>query len=244
MGKRLVLIVSPHPDDVSFSLGGALYKRTFQGVVHVINLFSKQRYSILQEDDTNSFRRVITEERDAANLLRYRTSFEGFPEAAIRGYNKLSDIIQIKNQWYLRSDREILGSVYDRLKTVISRLRPSYILAPISPIHVDHRIVTEQTLRIWRRLPDARPKVFLYEDLPYCIDDPSLRLSKQFIGSLGFSISPHILSFEKPENKEKAIMIFRSQINTRQMHKIMQYSLSSSGKGVERIWSLQEHKQS
>jgi LmbE family N-acetylglucosaminyl deacetylase len=239
MRSHPVVIVSPHPDDVAFSLGASLERRASRRQVHVVNLFSRQEYSVLAEDAASTARRLTAEEGRAAAHLRYDVSFADLPEAALRDRRHLRDILaDLDAVAWTPLDHE-MARVSERL--VLDRLhclQPSLLMAPLAAGHVDHFITAVAVILAWRvhRSAGGTMSLVFYEDLPYAaqeraVDDACARLRR-----LGLTLRPILLPAAGIEGKSEAIAWYTSQVRERLRKVIIDYACSFGPRPAERVW--------
>lgn len=165
-----VLILSPHCDDIAFSLGASMMAREWGDDVTGAVIFSESRYSLRNgwNNDTAAQTAVRNaEERSAAALAGYRVEFLGFPEPGVRpGYTQVTDIFS--------ADRDFTrDGVWEGMDTRLHALLGEFDAAGggivLSPLgvgrHVDHRMTAAAFHATLPQLPRVTPA--FYEDLPY-----------------------------------------------------------------------------
>ena len=123
MTKR-VLIISPHPDDETLSLGGSIAKMTNLGFeVYVLTV--------------------------AGHLppLYTREDYEITVKEALKAY----EILGIQHSKFLEIPSTLIGDepIYklnSKIGTVVNEFSPHYVFCPFPDRHIDHRLVFESTL--------------------------------------------------------------------------------------------------
>jgi LmbE family N-acetylglucosaminyl deacetylase len=137
MDKGSTLILSPHPDDVAYSLGASVSMWSQTRTINVWNVFSKQDYTVLNMSSKQAQEQIIREEKEAALSLQYEQEFCDLPEAGLRGYKRLRDIFggaeALRGN---RQDKIIFQLVKEKLSSVIERLNPEVPAV----CHLDHSV--------------------------------------------------------------------------------------------------------
>ena len=232
------VLISPHDDDVPFSLGGALLDARFDKGI-IVTLFSVSKCTIDdREDDVD----CVTQIRKAENQQFYCAL-----GSKIRLIN--SDRLDAPLRLGIREEdvfnTELSGSEDERreaeqLRQTLELMKPKrgVLFAPLGlGEHVDHLLVNH-TARVLMR--DGWPTAF-YEDLPY-----AARMAPADIGytvaklqdSTGVVLKPVLLrSYAEVDRKANALKVYHSQADWRTISEIVAYG-KRLGHGLlaERLW--------
>lgn len=153
------LLLSPHPDDIAWSLGATVARlRAADVEMHVLTFFGRTRYApghaTHGREEASRVRRA--EEQAWATVAGvHLRSFE-LPDASLRGYDDDTEMGPTP-------DPELVREVARCLSTTLDELRPELLFAPAAAGgHVDHAAVR---LAVSSVRTDA--EVFWFADLPY-----------------------------------------------------------------------------
>lgn len=145
--SETIAILSPHLDDAILSCGGMIASYRGQGSIHVINLFTKDMPSRIEE------------ERRCADYLGYNSILCNLSDSPRRGY-------RLPFQMYGRmrkGDERISHKISQIVEEIVSRNGVKKIYAPLAVgMHVDHQHTFDAALR----LKGEYERLF-YEDIPY-----------------------------------------------------------------------------
>ena len=155
-----VLLVSPHPDDLAWSLGGTVARLAAAEVpLSAVTLFTRTTYApgSPAHGDAGAASLVRAEE-DARWAALTGVALERFdlPDASLRGYTDDTEM-------GAPPAPAIVAEVAARLSAAVAAVCPQWILVPLAVGgHVDHAAV-RQAVALLPGVPD----VLWYEDLPY-----------------------------------------------------------------------------
>nr|CAH60149.1 putative amidase, AGA deacetylase [Streptomyces tenjimariensis] len=160
-----VLLLSPHPDDIAWSLGCTVSRMRAAGSAspHVVTFFARTRYAPGHaahgsEEDASGVR--AREEADWAVHAGVSLHRERLPDASLRGYDDDTEMGAPPEPEVVRETARIL-------RDAVRRVRPSFVLAPLAAGgHVDHTAVRRAA-----REPLPGTDVVWYEDLPYAAEE-------------------------------------------------------------------------
>ena len=122
--KKRILVISPHPDDETLGVGGAISKLTTEGndlfiltvSGHLPPLYSREDYDI-----------TIKEAYEAYKILGVEQShFLEIPATMIGD--------------------EPVHSLNEKISTVINEYKPQVVFCPFPDRHIDHRLIFESTM--------------------------------------------------------------------------------------------------
>jgi LmbE family N-acetylglucosaminyl deacetylase len=160
-GSRQVLLLSPHPDDIAWSLGGVVSRLREAGAeMAVMTFFGQSRYAPGSPlHGSLAATRLRAAEEDAWAALAGVTADRGeLPDASLRGYDDVTEM-------GAEPEPQIVRAVAARLRDAVARLRPHLTLAPLAARgHVDHSAVRLALSSMRRSLASG---LLWYEDLPY-----------------------------------------------------------------------------
>lgn len=228
-----VLIISPHPDDAAFSLGGYLLKNK-QDCIAVWDIFSDQEYSISFDMDKGKSV-ILMEEKQVMDILKCEVIMSGMPEAGMRGYQKLSDIL---GREISHSEESIIEKVKEEFSKVMDKVQAETIFFPLGcGGHIDHLIVQEAVMRYLGADKQIR-SAFLYEEFPYSLNKEWIRKALERLNSC--ILEEVYLDVTGMEKKKAEIMkIYKSQIREREIRKIISHACSfEESKMIERVWRI------
>lgn len=160
-----VLFLSPHPDDIAWSLGGTVaHLAETDAELFGLTVFCRTLYAPGSAAHGSSAATKVRAIEDAnwAALTGVRLERCDLPDASLRGYDDDTEM-------GAEPEPEIVLEVMDHLQAVLAAVRPHMMLVPLAVGgggHVDHRAVR---LAAYRLAPRHTPemKVLWYEDLPY-----------------------------------------------------------------------------
>lgn len=237
-----VLIVSPHCDDACFSLGGSILKNMGENIV-IWSVFTEQNYTILPEGEEAAKQRILKEEYSFIKESRVFLIIEGLPDAYLREYKKLSDILlaDFKLEELCETERNMFNRVVVGFENILKEVKPRYVGLPIGcGAHIDHLLVREAGMKVWRN-SEKSIQIFFYEELPYSLnakwrDDALCKLIVE-----NRNVTPYFLRIDEfVDKKYNLINLYKSQIKERDSKKIIDYAKTlEPGGAYERIWVLE-----
>ena len=247
-GVEECLLLSPHPDDIAFSISGAVRQIVERGgmSVRILVAFSKSAFTPDGQED-------LSAERTEQVSARRRAEDEGFlklfPEgratmrwmdledSPLRGYPTVAEYrsggtLRIDD---LRQAAKIGDAAADWLPS------GGTILAPLGiGAHIDHRITRQAALSL---ASERSARLFLYEDMPYTTEMEFGVVEdhiQDFAGRIGISLSPLIVGDEGTlEFKARSIDCYRSQVVTEERRGILNYARWLNENGAERLWEVE-----
>jgi LmbE family N-acetylglucosaminyl deacetylase len=154
-----VLLLSPHPDDIAWSLGATVARlRAADAELHVLTFFGRSRYAPghAWHGHVAASRIRRAEELAWADRAGVTLRRLGLPDASLRGYDDETELGPTPAP-------ELVDDVLQALDAACARVRPDLLLAPIAAGgHVDHAAVRAAVSRL---RTDA--EVLWFDDLPY-----------------------------------------------------------------------------
>lgn len=160
--KYRAIIISPHLDDAVFSCGGAITQMVKEGPVLVINIFTRylsgmKFHGIVMGDERHK------EEQSVADFLGFESLNLDELDAIFRRkeYQKISKIFNPP----ILEDVNWLPTLREKIFSMLAKLEYQQLYIPLGiGWHVDH-ILTNQVFEPMF----GDPKLFFYEDTPYCL---------------------------------------------------------------------------
>lgn len=168
--KEEVLIVSPHPDDACFALGGMLLKEKNRHF-YIWDIFNVQSFSILNEDSDKAMKRIMDEEKCFLYKVQGVGIIEDIKEASLRGYDSLKRILfnDKKPIYDKEENKEIYNRLARRIKEIITEINPKRVYLPMGVGgHIDHLIVRDAVISVIEGFPNI--EFYFYEEMPYSVN--------------------------------------------------------------------------
>ena len=227
-----VLLLSPHIDDVPFSLGAALLDRRFSAA-EVVNVFSISR-SANNDDDVE---RVTTARRNEDEQF-FRTIRSSVTrhyldrlDAPLRLSITDDDVYRVTPSMRASAEVTYIRSALD----VIRPERTALLVAPLAlGTHVDH-VVTHHAA-----CDAARDgwQVAFYEDLPYASDVTLQGIqdaAEKTAAEVGVHLAPLVLHWSGAgSSKLKAIACYASQMGPTTLSRVHEHATRLGF--AERLW--------
>ncbi|AOS61995.1 PIG-L deacetylase family protein [Actinoalloteichus hymeniacidonis] len=216
-----ILLLSPHPDDIAWSLGGLTARlRAVDAELRVITFFGRSRYAPGHPTHgTVDAVPVRAAEEDAwATLVGTRIRRADLPDASLRGFDDDTEMGAVPED-------DIVARIAGLLDTAIEEFRPDLLLAPLAiGGHVDHAAV-RRAVQPWEaRESGERPEVLWYEDLPYAAQAVAVHTGHPLV----VDIAAHW------QAKELGVRCFPSQQPEEVLPVLRRHAAEVAG---ERIWA-------
>ena len=230
------VFLSPHIDDVAFSVGATLLDGRFSSAT-VINVFSLSR-SAYDDDDVDrvSVARRQEDDRFFQNVqIPVKRLFLDRVDAPLRLMISDDDVCAVAP-----SDKDADEVCF--ICSLLERLRPEHTLL-IAPLalgqHVDHVVVHRAACVAscdgWR--------VAFYEDLPYAFDlslDEIRKIADETSAKICRPLQPHLMLWGiRGTAKLEAICAYESQIGPTTLSRIREHA-RRFGTAAERLWMKAE----
>jgi len=159
IGKR-ILLLSPHADDVAYSIGGIVALLTRRADFCLLTIFGHSGWALPQASCKKSADAISAEREreDRAYCARRRIDYDllSCPDSFVMGYDNATELT------IAAADDPRTEGVVNLILNVVACRAPHVVLAPCGlGGHVDHQIV--------RIAADAlhHVEVLYYEDVPY-----------------------------------------------------------------------------
>jgi LmbE family N-acetylglucosaminyl deacetylase len=207
------LLVSPHSDDIAYSIGGTLLQNIFVRPM-LITIFSRSDYSPCIKIHTPEIISKVRQLEDVKFAEKLKIEFQSFEfsEPRLRGYSR-EDIFVNKDP---NSD-PIYSEVYYALSKLIKSYHLELIVAPLGlGNHIDHIIACSICKRIAK---ENNIRIIFYEDLHYASRLTLKRIKRKII-SINPYLQPHEINITTVFNdKIENMKLYKTQ--TRKIYKIL-----------------------
>ncbi|OEU41981.1 hypothetical protein BGV40_12075 [Methanosarcina sp. Ant1] len=228
------ILISPHSDDIAYSLGGALLKSYFEKPAIMVTIFTKSNFSPrLKLTDPEEITRIrYLEDIEFARKIGVEYRIYHFPEPPLRG--------KISHKEIFDSD-SFLDPIYKEVYLSISELIKSFpnavIVSPMSlGDNIDHKIVFESCISICK---ENNIKISFYEDVPYV----SLLTLKQ-VKNRALKIDPNLEPIKIDvtstfNEKLKNLKLYKTQIGQKVPNGVFTHSARLGIKNenfIEFVW--------
>lgn len=171
MGRR-ILLLSPHADDVAYSIGGIVARLSMRADLRLMTIFGYSGWALPQASCEKSTDAISAEREreDRAYCARRRIDYDllSCPDSFVMGYDKATELS------IAATDDPRTEDVVNLIHNAVACRVPQVVLAPCGlGGHVDHQIV--------RIAADAlhHVEVLYYEDVPYSSSLPLPELERQ-----------------------------------------------------------------
>jgi LmbE family N-acetylglucosaminyl deacetylase len=230
---RPVLALSPHPDDIAFSVGGLLRWLAARTDITLVTVFTRNVWvpnlEVSEPDEeTVSRLRQAEDVRYCERVGVHRVPL-GLPDAGLRGYDDLTERLAP------RAEAEVAAAVREALAALLPDR--GALLCPLGlGGHVDHGIVRDAALAV--ETGTARHVAF-YEDLPYArhLDDAEIAAHA---GRVDAAARPHRFDLAPPlwRRKLEDLAVYRTQVREQDLDDFSAHARRVSGERglAERVW--------
>ncbi|NJD78608.1 MAG: hypothetical protein FIB08_16190 [Candidatus Methanoperedens sp.] len=237
--KIRTVLVSPHSDDIAYSIGGALLQDYFYKPVLMVTIFTKSNFTrsnfplcvkLDNSEIISKMRHLEDVQFTTKNDMRF-LSFP-FPEASMRGISRQEMFSNVIPDSYT-----IFSDVYLALSGLIKTYACDLIVSPMGlGNHIDHIMVSDICNKIAH---ENNKKIVFYEDLPY-----ASFLTSNKIKTRANTISPDLKPFkvdisEVYKDKLTNLDLYKTQIRSdfRARIKFHALRLSIENEGLlKQIW--------
>jgi LmbE family N-acetylglucosaminyl deacetylase len=224
------LVLSPHPDDAAFSVGGLLHTRVLAPVT-IATVFGTTNYLGVHGFQADARQATaIRRAEDAAFAAAVGAELVscGLPDASVRLGPSL-DVI------FGDADGAVPAELPAMLADVVRRVRPALILAPAAlGGHVDHRAVRALAPDLARSCGAA---LAWYEDLPYAGWMAADDIAAHFATLPGDPRPIDIPLDDAMAMKLSSIMLYGTQAMPDWVDAIRGHALRLHPAGAERLWA-------
>ncbi|MEY8534837.1 PIG-L family deacetylase [Blautia pseudococcoides] len=228
------LIISPHPDDAAFSLGGFILK--YQGNNFVIwDVFSNQNYTITKKH--THMNDIMLEENRAISYMGCEVIYSHLPEIQMRENIPLSKIL---NSQLTEKEKFLITIIKNEISRICKEWKIDEIYIPMGcGKHIDHLIVKEALFQFAKE-NHKTIQFYIYEELPYALNSEWRDISLSVFIRDNYDLEVILINIsDYIKQKEHLLKIYRSQIGTTMINRIINYAQSfSKHMSAERIWKI------
>ncbi|NDK97572.1 PIG-L deacetylase family protein [Photorhabdus bodei] len=208
-GKRLTLI-SPHPDDIAYSIGGFVSQLASVSTLEVVTVFTQSRWALpksLRDAGSSVISKVrVKEEQTFCQNFKMKLYPLGLSDSSLSGYDDGNERQLQFTQGQLTDDIRA-SIVLEKLQQVLAESSPDIVIAPAAiGHHIDHQIVHHAICS----LQNHQWQLAFYEDLPYTAEFTLDILEKQ-LTERKFSILEAISIDQTLADKYAALSNYASQ---------------------------------
>jgi LmbE family N-acetylglucosaminyl deacetylase len=160
LANQNILLLSPHPDDIAYSIGGLIAKIASAATLNMVTVFSRSGWAnpvALRRAGPASIGAIRTAE-DTEFCVRHGIgrSELGFADSSLCGYDDNSE--RSANP----EDDPRTQTVARAIQSHHSRSRAQVVFAPAAiGGHIDHKIVFDAAVSL------QAAQIIVYEDIPY-----------------------------------------------------------------------------
>lgn len=230
MDKR-ALLLSPHADDVAYSIGGIVAHLSGRTKIQLTTVFGRSGWALPQALRRHSVDAIsaMREREDRAYCERRRIDYALLPcpDSFVMGYDEAKELSVAPD------DDPRTANVVKLIGNSAARLQPDLVLAPCGlGGHVDHQIVRAAAEAL------GQVDVLYYEDVPYSARLPLAVLNRQLTGQ-GLAPAVTIDIESVLEAKRDDMWGYRSQTSAPTIADMLLHA-SRVGAGIaryaERLW--------
>lgn len=233
--KIKTILVSPHSDDIAYSLGGTLLTEYFDRPAMLVTVFTKSNFSLRMKLNNSEEITKIRCLEDAEFAKETKIEYRGLnlPESPIRGKKTHKEIFESSEP----DQDPVFKNVYLSLSKLIKEFPDALVVSPMSlGGHLDHKIVHESCLAICK---ENNIKISFYEDLPYA----SFLTLKQ-IEDKAFEIDPSLRPYKIDitqtfKRKLTNLKIYKTQIGKKKPREVFIHATRigiNNEEFVDAIW--------
>ena len=230
VGRR-ILLLSPHADDVAYSIGGIVANLSLRADILLVRIFGRSGWALasnLREASVDVIS-AVREQEDRAYCERRRIDYSILycPDSFVMGYDEATELSVVPD------DDPRTADVVTLIGDTVARLVPDVVVAPCGlGGHVDHRIV--------RTAADAlhQADIFYYEDIPYSASLRLYELDKE-LATQGLAPAGTVDIELVVRNKCEDMWSYRSQTSALTVAEMLQHAGrigASTGRYAERVW--------
>ncbi|MGE5609426.1 MAG: PIG-L deacetylase family protein [Bacillota bacterium] len=225
------VVVSPHPDDAAFSVGGMMLRQAATSRVVVLDVFTHTAWWRYGEPDPD---RVVAmryaEEKLMSRLAGVELRMLGLPEALLRGY----ELGQVFAAQPGKADLRVAAEIGATVRTLAAEWPGAQWWLPMGiGGHLDHRLVRDTAANALQTA--GVTGVRFYEDQPYAAEGCNLVDSGNWAGRPRVSLDVDISGWLRW--KLELCRVYASQITWPRIRSLGGYARRiGRGRAVERLW--------
>jgi LmbE family N-acetylglucosaminyl deacetylase len=230
---RPVLALSPHPDDLAFSVGGLLRWLAARTDVTLVTVFTRNVWApnleLPQPDEETVSRLRQAEDVRYCERVGVRRLALGLPDAGLRGYDDDTERLAPG------PEEEMAAAVREALAAVLPDR--CALLCPLGlGGHVDHGIVRDAALAV---ATGTARQIGFYEDLPYARQLDETEIAAH-VRRIDVTARPHRFDLSPPlwRSKLEDLAVYRTQVREQDLDDLSAHARRVSGEGglAERVW--------
>lgn len=230
VGRRIMLL-SPHADDVAYSIGGLVARLSMRADIRLMTIFGYSGWALPKALCEKSADAISTEREreDRAYCVRRGIDYELLfcPDSFVMGYDSAMELS------IAAIDDPRTEGVVSMIRNAVACRVPQVVLAPCGiGGHVDHQIVRIAADEL------HHVEVLYYEDVPYSSSLPLLELERQLTAQ-GLTPALTIEIDVVLESKYEDMLGYRSQTSASTIAEMLLHA-SRVGTGTaryaERLW--------
>jgi LmbE family N-acetylglucosaminyl deacetylase len=228
---RRAAILSPHPDDAAFSVGGLLHRRCFSSAT-IVTIFGKTNFLGVAGFQSEWHEATGTRKREDeafARLVGATLIYRCHPEAALR-VAPCEDVI-----FNPATDPLCPPGLADDLAEILVEKTPDLILAPLGlGGHIDHLLVRSIAPCLAETCGAA---LGYYEDLPYAGRIPLPKILG-LVSEVNSELAPIKVNLAGSlQSKLKSLSVYQTQTVPATVDVIRQHAMNLCPlDGAERLW--------
>lgn len=235
------IIMSPHPDDTCFSLGGTILKHTDIQFINC-DVFTKKKYNIANVPEDIVYNVIMEEEAKAVRKMHIANIMLEYKDAYTRSKCKLSDIFGKETSEAEVMRETIYQAVKPSIHRIIRNLQPDAVFAPLGcGWHMDHLIVKKSIEECFN---SENPfTLYFYEDMPYSANPVWLAKGLEETGERYILEEKIIRIDDVIEQKNEMLEMYKTQIKPRDIRMMNAYMRSiEQGFVCERFWKVKQER--
>jgi LmbE family N-acetylglucosaminyl deacetylase len=200
------ILLSPHSDDIAYSIGGLLALGFFEKPIKIITIFGETNISpYIKLESTEKVSKIRNLEDSAfADSVGAEIQYLHFSDFVLRKYKDP----HLYKDYRFNSD-PLFIEIYDLISNIRSIYSDALLVSPMGIMyHPDHNIVAEVCAKLIRE----NKKIAFYEDIPYS-SKWTLKKIKERANLLNPNLQPNKIDITTVfENKKENLKLYKSQL--------------------------------
>jgi LmbE family N-acetylglucosaminyl deacetylase len=228
-----IIVLSPHPDDAIFCLGGLLaeIRKKSEITITVYDFFSASNFTKHGIGDVREVSNIRkAEEKSVFRELAISGEFFDYPDSVVRGYEVSNPELDYPDRVIDELDDLVIESITSKLREIFSRHSNRFFFFPsANGNHVDHLCLLSA---IEGLLPEYKSMSWaFYEDMPYSARAPFPTMLREKYRLQEIATEIDI------KRKIQLIRLYDSQPLEEWLPEIVGYAKNpKTGKSYEKIW--------
>lgn len=233
---QIYVFLSPHIDDIAFSISGSLRRIIQKNTSYLVNIFSKTNYYVSNFDLKSMSVGVQRKTEDKLFIKRFKLKpiYLDHDDSSVLGHTSVSELICSHKDFRNNMVRNSLINIFNIIK-------PDIVFCPLAiGGHIDHRMLKDELVNII----EICKKVYFYEDLPYSCEYKPTDLLSIINKTFPFDLFPEEIDISNNWlEKKECISFYESQLDKNTINLIKDYATKFHKNSlVERFWRY-ENKQ-